>query len=257
MVAIKRNEGVLTVQTASGQTVGGGGWTGGSGAGQKIGGVGVGGGGAGQKTGGLVGMYICIANNDAGNVTLTVNVSLTGTKIAGPEVGEIGGHQLVDIVSSGLTNVRLSAAPDDDQQLDIIGDQVVNSNRTTSFSKKFPTSVGKNNSTSTLGGSVRNRTNVVVKEGERLFTVLEFVCSILGTHVCTLLVCLLTVSKLYQCKVKPGTSVDKPLPNGFTNDAPDKNDPVSILPTQSVYINNQGRHFIVPDYSITSAFVAK
>ena len=104
----------------------------------------------------LTGMYICVANNDAGNVTLAVNISWPSARS--------GTRQLARPTAQSLP------ADENDLPLD--------------EEAEFPVNF-------TLTEEERSRT---ARGATRLFSVTEMVCAVLVTHVATLLIVIALVA---------------------------------------------------------------
>jgi len=206
----------------------------------------------------LFGMYICVANNEAGNVTLTINVSWpfassnrAGSTAAGGEfqtpllppsnthsgaavptsrtsqdaVAKLGNYTVIDVTAS-------SESDDDDEQAEL-----------------------------TAG------------DRQRLFTVTELVCAIIGTHLGTLALCLIALPLLYRRRrwVAERDKRDRsaavtrlqPPAYGCSSDSPTTDEkttayrqPLPPLPTESVYLNGTPystvrRPAFLTDYLIT------
>jgi len=212
-----------------------------------------------SATSSLFGMYICVANNEAGNVTLTINVSwpfassnrVTSTVIAGqfqtplPPPSNVHSGTAVptslDAARRGnytVVDVTASSDPAEDE-------------------KKAKLSVG---------------------ERQRLFTVTELVCAIIGTHLGTLALCLIALPLLYRrrrwiaerdqrdrggavvTRLQPpayGCSSDAPTGGGVGGEkASTYRHPLPPLPAESVYLNGTPystvrRPAFLTDYLIT------
>jgi len=202
----------------------------------------------------LFGMYICVANNEAGNVTLTINVSWLFTSSSrvsstaavgefrtplpppsnarsdamtsrtGLDSQRLGNYSVIDVTAS-------SGSADDDERPEHVGDQ------------------------------------------QRLFNVTELVCAIIGTHLGTLALCLIVLPLLYRHrrwvaerdKRNRGAAVSRlqPPAYGCSSDASTTGEksaayrqPLPPLPAESVYLNGTPystvrRPAFLTDYLIT------
>jgi len=236
----RKNVGLLTVREAD--AAGGGGGTG--------------------PSSSLFGLYICVANNEAGNVTLTINVSwpfalsnrvsstvaVGGGEFQTPLPPPSNAHSLptsrtgLDAARRGnytVLDVTPSAAADDDEA-----------------------------ATSGVG------------DRQRLFTVTELVCAIVGTHLGTLALCLIALPLLYRRRRwiaerdkrdrGAGTVVTRLQPPAYgcsSSDSPTRSSektgggvayrqPLPPLPAESVYLNGTPystvrRPAFLTDYLIT------
>lgn len=160
---------------------------------------------AGDQKDDLSGMYICLAFNDAGNVTLTLNVSWPHLKNGlrtdlPPTLGHRGHHHHgrhphhIETPGSSLPPSTLpptkstKTSRSHDDVSDVSNQNNVNNN------KNSPAANGKDRSFNNFT-ALHTFDNVYDfnsrRSGGRLFNLTELVGAIIGTHVCTLLLCLI------------------------------------------------------------------
>jgi len=143
-------------------------------------------------------MYICIANNEAGNVTLTINVSwpiLGKSDVISTTASLIESTRLYNQNNSPRTRFVIppTTSSSASNNLRDGADHVSLTNLTRSGSN-----VGLS---SGLPGSADDRQNYTVLSDvdvdrlrrPRLFSATEFVCAIVGTHLATLVLCFLVI----------------------------------------------------------------
>lgn len=200
----------------------------------------------------LRGMYICVAHNEAGNVTLTINVSWSDVNSSGTSreslialnspVLNASPHPLTeDDSSKRILFLDSHFGPDEvpGRAVDLEEEQVVE--------LQLPRTRVAINST-----GIPRRSK---EDPEPLFTVVELVCAVFGTHLCTMFICLVAISKFYRCRVKPKSSAQEKLTpaSGFviSDDCHTKAQPTASpqIPVQSVYVNSNKQHIIVTEYS--------
>jgi len=199
----------------------------------------------------LFGMYICVANNEAGNVTLTINVSWpfassnhVGSTVAGGE------FQTPLLPPSNAVAVPTSRTTLDPARL---GNYTVI------------------DVTASADGD--EQAELAVGDRQRLFTVTELVCAIIGTHIGTLALCLIALPLLYRRRrwVAERDKRDRaatvtrlqPPAYGCSSDSPIAGEkstsyrqPLPPLPAESVYLNGTPystvrRPAFLTDYLIT------
>lgn len=197
----------------------------------------------------LRGMYICVAHNEAGNVTLTINVSWSDSN--SPETSK---ESLIALNSPVLPTTSRTLTEDHPTRRLFLLDspstpheaqiRIVNLGEDEEVTE---VQVSRNRAAiNTTGFPRRNQ-----EEPERLFTVVELVCAVFGTHLSTMLLCLVAISRFYRCRVKPKSGAQEKLnpSNGFVISDDCRTKAPSQLPVQSVYINSNKQHIIVTDYS--------
>ncbi len=156
----------------------------------------------------LSGMYICLAYNEAGNVTLTMNVSWPAK---GKATAIVEGTSSPDSSTHGDTRERdrdrnhkhnhNHKSKNSHSQADSPGN--ANGNRGedisteyidiedgTKGSKKDINAVAKGDKSYT-NFTALNMMDLHKRKGDKLFNLTELIGAIIGTHVCTLLLCLI------------------------------------------------------------------
>ena len=136
------------------------------------------------------GLYICVAKNDVGNVTLTVNVTWPATSATGST------SQRAPLSDRNRLKV-LRPAPSPTLS-------VINADRDDELRQVR---------VSDAGGYERGEAVVQVADGVRLFTVSQLVAAVVGTHLCTVLlfvVVLLPVHLVRAKRRRRGEAADSP-----------------------------------------------
>ncbi len=206
----------------------------------------------------LSGMYICLAYNEAGNVTLTMNVAWprrTSTLVEGtiaPESSspphEGGGdpghrnkHNRNRNHNRGKTEQPTHV---DSNQADSPSNGHKNSDTSAKDSppnedgpKRDVNSIAKGNDKS-YNFTALNMMDLHKKKGDRMFNLTELVGAIIGTHVCTLLLCLIFMPIYLKRQWKK---------RRHENQGLEKN------PTETLYLNGRG----IPDYLDTPTLTHK
>jgi hypothetical protein len=191
----RRTDGVLLLKPLSSSSI----------AGQSAGAADAGGSGivtgGGAAVAGASGMYICIANNEAGNVTLAVNVSwplFTGQQRQQQQHGTEGPHRKQQQqhfqsvtkptpASSAVTGRSRPDAASDEENLSLTVNLTAVSHGVGGG--------GGNDARSSVG--LAGVEDGVAATG-RLFSVAEMICAVVVTHVATLVVCLLILAVFVQ-----------------------------------------------------------
>jgi hypothetical protein len=161
----------------------------------------------------LFGMYICVANNEAGNVTLTINVSWPFITAPRPTVDVFPATTLQSVLRTSTAVLGASAlfnAPTQPQRThrpDRPNSVVmVSASTTESASRQRPDGDHTNYTVlhDVTGRGGQNEADgdaleaELVRRQQRLFTVTELVCAVIGTHVGTLAVCLVLLPLIYR-----------------------------------------------------------
>ena len=212
----------------------------------------------------LAGMYICVAHNDAGSVTLTINVTWPHTRALNALLAENGGPGLpqndqslqgTDVhfpdpdtaplptqrrpphhpsgttshsVSTTSTPVpkyitaRRPPSPSLDRP---------HTPPTSSHTKNTDPNGGKNNNVYTGGTynfTALNMLDMNRRKGGRLFTLTELVGAVIGTHVCTLLLCLIFMPLYYKKKTHRDS----------------RHHNLEKAPAETLYLNGLGHHSV-------------
>lgn len=129
-------------------------------------------------TSSLFGMYICVANNEAGNVTLTINVSwpfASSSRVVGGEF-------------------QTSLPPPSDAHSGL----AVPTSRTSLDAARRGNYTVIDVTASPESSDEEEQAELSVGDRQKLFTVTELVCAIIGTHLGTLLLCLIVLPLLYR-----------------------------------------------------------
>ncbi|KAK2154220.1 hypothetical protein LSH36_274g04021 [Paralvinella palmiformis] len=162
------------------------------------------------------GMYICVANNDAGNVTLTVNVTWP-RGCAATRAGGGGGSSpyktltVTSIVRGGPPSPAPTSGTADPKRRrtsdSSVGSSTPRPRPVTSQRDQQRRSGYETNYTAIckmLDFSIRSRAG-------RLFNLTELIGAVIGTHICTLLVCLVLMPIYYRWKNRQqqGHSLEK------------------------------------------------
>ncbi len=181
----------------------------------------------------LSGMYICVAKNEAGNVTLTINVTLPHPRASGdvtyktlgvgPELDSTPGPGTPQ-QGQGSTLVLLPT-PSTIEAADTASTSRPRDQRGTYVQAKIPDPEKNRTLHSIQTDELPHRT------GERMFSVVELIGAVVGTHVCTLLLCLIFMPIYYRRKLRQqqcaATTLEKK---------------AASLPPEAVYLNGMGRH---------------
>jgi len=142
------------------------------------------------------GMYICIAANSAGNVTLTINLPPAGTPLSRlpvPPVVVDDERQETSTTTSSLLTPPPPAGVRVDRRTALEASTAIGPNADcVSGSVRPSPSSRAEGSEPAVGVSGAD-----LRTGSRLFTLTELVGAIVGTHVATLLVCLLAAWLCY------------------------------------------------------------
>jgi len=204
----------------------------------------------------LFGMYICVANNEAGNVTLTINVSwpfASSSRVSSTTAGRE--FQTPLLPPSSVNSVPTSRTS---LGAGVRGNYtVIDVTASSEFSDD-------DDERSALSDSGR----------QKLFSVTELVCAIIGTHLGTLIICLIVFPLLYRRrrwiaerdKRDRGATVTRLQPPAYgcsSSDTPTNGEkmttyrqPLPPLPAESVYLNGTPystvrRPAFLTDYLIT------
>lgn len=121
----------------------------------------------------LSGMYICLAFNDAGNVTLTLNVSWPHLRNG---LRHHHHEHLPATVPVPVTHITSTTLPPP--------------SKPAKTSQSHDNDVNNVSNRSTYNLTALNMYELHRRSGERLFNLTELVGAVIGTHVCTLLLCL-------------------------------------------------------------------
>ena len=177
----------------------------------------------------MFGMYICVANNEAGNVTLTINVSwplqikheTTFLHTIPPEVMSEKFNSFLPSISSGL---ETKGGGDSGRKTTVhpsTGSGTVDE-KTASVNDKQSKSDGVGGGGVAYGQNytVIDRVDVpavvpppaAIAGGPRLFSVTELVCAIIGTHLGTILICLIAIPIFYKTRWRETKARLPPLP---------------------------------------------
>lgn len=209
----------------------------------------------------LFGMYICLATNEAGNVTLAINVSwpiyhhhhhhgssttVTDLSRAAKTHGD---------APPGLTvQDQTVTTPSDERDLvveDKLNSDLPQEDRILPTTRPNYTLIRSSGSSS--GGSGRHQET-------RMFSVLQMAFAVVGSHVCTLILCLATVSICYRSRwtrLKPrsGLTMDDQrvrFGGGSGGEKRRSQEATTTMP-ESPNVNSTGcSQFYLPDYFITS-----
>ena len=163
----------------------------------------------------LRGMYICVANNEAGNVTMTINVTWPQNLVA---------YRTVTYKTLGEVTTTTTLAPPPANDAPRPADTQSPVPEHTPAPEDKPSPVGKpsgtaenpNPSTSREGRTKNtpydvNNTNHTAlnmldlnrnSNGQRLFNLTELIGAVIGTFVCTLLLCLIFMPIYYKRRWK-------------------------------------------------------
>ena len=204
----------------------------------------------------LSGMYICLAYNEAGNVTLTMNVAWPGrvASIEGTSIPDISstqagteedGHRNKHNHNRNHNHDKPESSHMDSNQADSPSnghkdsDQSSKDSRNEDGSRKDinANSVAKGNDKS-YNFTALNMMDLHKKKGDRLFNLTELVGAIIGTHVCTLLLCLIFMPIYLKRQWKK---------RRHQNQGLEKN------PAETLYLNGRG----IPDYLDTPTLTHK
>ncbi|ELU13757.1 hypothetical protein CAPTEDRAFT_190342 [Capitella teleta] len=180
----------------------------------------------------LAGMYICVANNEAGNVTLTINVSWPHSRIVTYKTvaGDPGISSTQRTLFPDLNELlSKSSTRKDDISVTLTPDTKVGQGPQTP-SSDTRLHEQHNNHTATrhvveTGGAARGAS----------FSLSELIGAIIGTHLCTLLLCLIVIPIYYRKKWKPSTMMG-------TNCRQSSMHKLPPIPPESVYLNGLGHH---------------
>ncbi len=196
----------------------------------------------------LSGMYICLAYNAAGNVTLTMNVAWPGkmASIQGtspPEGGytddEQDHHKHTHSRSHNHGKIESTHVQSNQADSPSNGHTISKDSPNEDGSKKDinANNVAKGNDKS-YNFTALNMMDLHKKKGERLFNLTELVGAIIGTHVCTLLLCLIFMPLYLKRQWKK---------RRHQNQGLEKNT------TETLYLNGRG----IPDYLDTPTLTHK
>jgi len=211
----------------------------------------------GSEPSSLFGMYICVANNEAGNVTLTINVSwpfASSNRVS----STVAGGEFQTPLAPPLNAHSAAAVPTSRTSENVV--------RRGNYTVIDVTS-------SSESAADDKQAELTVGDRQRLFTVIELVCAIIGTHLGTLALCLIALPLLYRRrrwvaerdKRDRGAAVTRlqPPAYGCSSDCPTTGEkttsyrqPLSPLPAESVYLNGTPystvrRPAFLTDYLIT------
>ena len=209
----------------------------------------------------LFGMYICVANNEAGNVTLTINVSWPFTST----------NRVSSTAAAG--DFRTPLPPPSNAHSGVPAP----TSRTGLDAQKLGNYTVIDVTASPGSGDDEEQAARSVGDRQRLFNVTELVCAIIGTHLGTLVLCLIVLPLLYRHrrwvaereKRDRGVAVNRlqaTVPAyGCSSDAATTSEkssaaayrqPLPPLPAESVYLNGTPystvrRPAFLTDYLIT------
>ena len=173
----------------------------------------------GATTADLSGMYICVAHNEAGSVTLTLNVtwpqgghrlapdaSLQPPQIVGLEPGKQGDRDTTDYIKDILGD---GASGGGRQRNSTYRPHIPTPPPSNSQSRKPPVAGRDSNDNNSNNNNNNKNYNFTAlngmyemtrRSGDRMFTVTELIGAVVGTHVCTLLLCLIFMPLYYRKK---------------------------------------------------------
>lgn len=202
----------------------------------------------------LFGLYICVANNEAGNVTLTINVSwpfALSNRVSSTATAGVF-QTLLPPPSNARSGVTLPTSRTGLDAAERGNYTVLDVTASSESGEEAAPSVG---------------------DRQRLFTVTELVCAIIGTHLGTVALCLIALPLLYRRrrwvaerdKRDRGAVVTRlqPPAYGCSSDGPPRGEkavayrqPLPPLPAESVYLNGTPystvrRPAFLTDYLIT------
>lgn len=190
----------------------------------------------------LSGMYICVAHNEAGSVTLTLNV--TWPQNRGYDTSQISpkiiGIQQSDGHGKTVTDIDNDGAPGAHHQATGTPHSLIPTPPSNGRTRKTTTSREKSNNNNNIINNNNNNNNnnynnnftanmyeMTRRSGQRLFSVTELIGAIIGTHVCTLLLCLIFMPLYYKKKW-----------HRERHDSLEKQHP----PHETLYLNGHGHH---------------
>jgi len=198
----------------------------------------------------LRGMYICVANNEAGNVTMTINVTWPANAVTYRTVTY---KTVVGDVSTTTTTV-LPPANDAPRPAETVAPALEHPSHVPEDKAKpaglSPAGAENPNPSTSREGRTKNNPNDVNtnytalnmldlnlnKNGHRLFNLTELIGAVIGTFVCTLLLCLIFMPIYYKRRWKSRRHLNHLGSNGLEKPPP--------CP-ETMYLN--GSHN-VPDY---------
>lgn len=210
------------------------------------------------------GMYICIANNEAGNVTLTVNVPWpqrprTPSSADGHEANDFLLTWPPPLAFSGSPSIRPSkphVMPDlpaaSNIQYRLLGDSLM-------LQRSSPPTPRSGSVEEWLAG--QNYTSIELarhrisggRSGERLFSASELACAVVGTHLSTLVLCLASFVLFYRthwrkCPSPSRSNYDQslhhcgPLSSSYGSTGPGGSSGACEASLESVYLNGVRHH---------------
>ena len=210
-----------------------------------------------ETTHDLSGMYICLAYNEAGNVTLTMNVAWPGKTAtvegtSSPEssstqggTGDDEGQHKHNRNHSIHNHGKPESSYIESNQADSPSNGNKDSDKSSKDSRNGDGSKKEINANSVAKGNDKsynftalNMMDFHKKKGDRLFNLTELVGAIIGTHVCTLLLCLIFMPIYLKRQWKK---------RRHQNQGLEKN------PTETLYLNGRG----IPDYLDTPTLTHK
>jgi len=200
----------------------------------------------------LFGMYICVANNEAGNVTLTINVSwpfASSNRVASTDAA---GEFQTPLPPPSNAHAGLATPTRTSLDAARLGNYTV---------------------IDVTASSDEEQAELAVGNRQRLFTVTELVCAIIGTHLGTLALCLIALPLLYRrrrwvaqrdkrARAATVTRLQPPA-YGCSTDSPTAGEKMTTyrqtlppLPAESIYLNGTPystvrRPAFLTDYLIT------
>lgn len=197
----------------------------------------------------LFGMYICVATNEAGNVTLTINVSWPLTPM------EETPSSSTSILSSSSANphapVQLLQGRGSQSTTPSEQDHLWGGRTITSSQDDDDTGHGVLLTTRPNYTLIQPLDRKRPGDEARMFSVVQMVCAVVGSHVCTLVLCLVAVPLCYRSRwtrLKP-----RPMPIGERQVVCKKLHAPEVTIPDSPSIDNTGcSQFYLPDYFITS-----
>lgn len=213
------------------------------------------------------GMYICVANNEAGNVTLTVNLPWPQRS----RTAEGHHHHENDVLYtwSPLASARSvrpsfhprpssdsNVVPASNIQYRLLGDSLMLYRSSTSTPSSSGSSTGQKNWSS----AAEVPRGLRVGPGNRLFTCSELTLAVVGTHLCTLVVCFVFAVGVYRLRLAKQYPVSSFSSSSSCSQPPRSTfDPttatldtcgghlaattgVGSMPTESIYLNGAVHH---------------
>ncbi|ESO02117.1 hypothetical protein HELRODRAFT_161354 [Helobdella robusta] len=177
----------------------------------------------------ISGVYTCLAVNVAGNSTLSVNIradyfllhNFTHRQQVSQETTKLTEIKSNYVKSFMSKNFKLSNLYADNEDFDNFDEDSLYKELNIYQYWNTPSNKTISNNQIVKSSNAHDALlhypldDKAIENSESMYTTKDLCIAITATHVTTLLICVIIISKLYKCKIKPGNSMEKPITVGF------------------------------------------